>query len=91
MGLSIGQAIEFGWTETRQDRKVAFGVFMVDLHHTTDEELFFFCRACFPIVGLQDGHGEAPVASPLLTLRLFLILGRTVYVVLDGRELLHWP
>jgi hypothetical protein len=84
MRLAVGQTVELTRTETSKDRKFSLGVFVVDFDHAANKKLLFLSCAGFPVVWLRDGHSKALVSSPLLALRLLLVLGIQVHVVLDG-------
>lgn len=91
MWSSICQAVQFGCAEAGQDGEVALCVFVVDLHHTADEELLLFGCTSLPVVWLGDCHHEAFFASPLSLLVFFLALWLQVHEVVDGGEVLHGP
>lgn len=88
---AICQAVHLAFAEAGQDGKVALCVLVVDLHHTTDEELLLFGSTSLPIIRLRDGDHEALLAGPLLLLLFVLGLRLQVCEVLDGCEILHGP
>lgn len=91
MRPAICQAVQLACAEARQDGEVALCVLVVDLDHTTNEELFLFGSASLPVVWLRDGDHEALLAGPLLL--LLFVLGPRLQVdkVLDCGEILHGP
>jgi hypothetical protein len=88
---SVGQAVQFGRSKSSQDGEVALCVFVVDLHHTADEELLLFGSASLPVVWFGDGDHESLVSGPLFSLLFILGLGVHMHKVLDGGQILHGP
>jgi len=91
MRLPVGQAGQLGGAEAIQKGKVALCILVVNLDHAANEELLLLSCPGLPVVGLQDGDGEALFAGPLAVLSLKLGAGHGVDVVIDGGEVFHGP
>ena len=87
----VCQAVQLIHAEARQDGIISLCVLVVDLHHTTNEELLLLCSARLPVVGFCDGDHKSLVPSPLLLLLLVLVPGLHMYKVLHSRQILHGP
>jgi hypothetical protein len=74
MWLTVGEAVQLACAEASQDGKFSLGVFVIDLDHTANEELFLLRGSGFPIVWLGNSHSKPLLAGPFLLLRLFLVL-----------------
>lgn len=67
------------------------GELRVNLDHAPNEELLLFGCGSLPIVRLGYCDSEARVASPLFVSRFLLVFWDHIYVILDGRQVVHFP
>jgi hypothetical protein len=85
------ETVQLGCTETSQNGKVTLRIFVINLHHTPNEELLFLRRPGLPVIWFLYGDCKTDVAGPSLALCFLFVCRDHVHKVLNSAQVFHIP